>query len=77
MDAYRSPDARYTNSRNVDYRAKLQATIQSMQQANNPANPTCECGSPMALRVGSYGSFYGCSRYPRCCKTRKIGEVQQ
>ena len=73
MDAYRSPDALHQRSQ-CDYRAKLQETIQSMQQANTP---TCACGSPMVLRVGSYGSFYGCSRYPRCCNTRKIGEVQQ
>ena len=31
------------------------------------AQPTCpKCGSPMALRSGPYGQFYGCTRYPSC-----------
>ncbi len=25
-----------------------------------------ECGAPMILRKGSYGSFYGCSKFPKC-----------
>lgn len=24
------------------------------------------CGAPLKLRYGSYGSFYGCSQYPKC-----------
>jgi ssDNA-binding Zn-finger/Zn-ribbon topoisomerase 1 len=28
---------------------------------------TCpECGSPMVLRDGKYGKFYGCINYPEC-----------
>lgn len=35
--------------------------------------PTClRCGSPMRLRSGRYGQFWGCSRYPGCKGTRKI-----
>ncbi len=31
------------------------------------AQPTCpRCGSPMSLRSGPYGQFYGCTRYPTC-----------
>lgn len=29
-----------------------------------------DCGSPMALRSGKFGEFYGCTAYPRCTTTR-------
>lgn len=29
-----------------------------------------KCGSPMVLRSGPYGRFYGCSRYPSCTGKR-------
>ena len=33
---------------------------------------TCpRCGSPLVLRAGRYGNFYGCMRYPSCKYTRK------
>lgn len=32
----------------------------------------CEvCGSDMILRIGRYGSFYACSRYPECTFTKQ------
>jgi len=37
-----------------------------------PGIACLRCGSPMALRVGKYGRFYGCSTFPRCKGTRKI-----
>ena len=41
---------------------KLEDTIKKIQ-----GNKTCpECGSPMVLRKGRYGSFWGCSNYPKC-----------
>ncbi len=30
----------------------------------------CRCGGRWVLRSGAFGSFYGCSRYPRCRATR-------
>lgn len=30
------------------------------------------CGSEMKLREGNYGTFWGCTRYPKCLGTRKI-----
>jgi len=30
-----------------------------------------KCGSPMVPRRGKFGTFYGCSRYPKCHGTRK------
>ena len=37
-------------------------------QGRNKRIP-CQCGGYMVLRVGKYGSFYGCSNYPRCKRT--------
>jgi len=28
--------------------------------------PTCYCGSPMHLRDGKWGKFWGCSDWPQC-----------
>jgi superfamily I DNA/RNA helicase len=33
---------------------------------------TCACGGRWVKRSGRYGPFYGCSRYPRCRRTRSI-----
>lgn len=30
----------------------------------------CPCGGRFVLRNGRYGRFYGCTRYPRCRRTR-------
>ena len=30
------------------------------------------CGKPLALRHGKYGSFYGCSAYPKCKFTKPV-----
>ncbi|NBH14698.1 DNA polymerase III subunit epsilon [Lachnospiraceae bacterium] len=32
-----------------------------------------KCGAEMVKRSGKFGEFYGCSDYPRCRGTRKIG----
>jgi ssDNA-binding Zn-finger/Zn-ribbon topoisomerase 1 len=38
-------------------------------------NPQCpRCNSPMVLRHGKCGRFYGCSRYPECRGTREVSE---
>jgi restriction system protein len=37
--------------------------------------PHCEkCGSPMRVRKGYRGSFWGCSKYPKCKFTRDIAK---
>lgn len=33
----------------------------------------CACGGHWVLRNGRYGKFYGCSRFPRCRRTRRFG----
>ncbi len=32
------------------------------------------CGNPMVLKKGRFGPFYGCSNYPTCHGTRRIGK---
>lgn len=39
-------------------------------------SPTCPaCSSPMRLRQGSFGKFWGCTSYPSCRKTVKFTET--
>lgn len=38
----------------------------------------CEnCGRPMVLKKGRFGTFYACSGYPDCKTTKKIGAAEQ
>ena len=38
----------------------------------------CEnCGRPMVLKKGRFGTFYACSGYPDCKTTKRIGEARE
>jgi len=42
------------------------------EKATADPNITCPlCNSPMVLRKGNYGRFYGCSKFPSCRGTRQ------
>ncbi|MGV6821249.1 MAG: type I DNA topoisomerase [Parvularcula sp.] len=38
--------------------------------------PTCKEGE-LSLKVGRFGAFIGCSRYPECRHTRPLGQLEQ
>ena len=39
-----------------------------------PTDEKCpDCGSPLVMRFGRYGSFLGCTNYPTCPYTRDVG----
>ena len=39
---------------------------------NPPPMPMCPvCNSSMTRRIGKFGPFWGCSRFPRCKGTRE------
>ena len=47
----------------TDFCNKLDASIKKLV----PTDKVCpECGSPMKLRKGPYGTFWGCTNYPKC-----------
>lgn len=35
------------------------------------------CGGQLVLRTGKYGSFYGCTNYPKCKFTQRYEEMLQ
>lgn len=39
----------------------------------SPGLKCSKCGSPMVLRTGKRGEFYGCSSFPKCRHTEKVG----
>ena len=38
--------------------------------------PTCKIGE-LSLKIGRFGAFIGCSRYPDCKHTRPLGQLEQ
>jgi len=46
--------------------------------AEQDAEEYCEnCGRPMVLKKGRFGTFYACSGYPDCKTTKQIGGTQR
>jgi DNA topoisomerase-1 len=58
-----------------DYTRDLAAGAAAGTPESEPAEiPPCEkCGKPMALKRSRFGPFYGCTGYPECRNTRRIG----
>ncbi|MCL0311693.1 type I DNA topoisomerase [Apilactobacillus sp. TMW 2.2459] len=60
--------------------SNAEINMASVQIKDEPAGFDCEiCGSPMVIKMGKYGKFYACSRFPDCRNTqaivKKIGVV--
>ncbi len=40
-----------------------------------PTEKTCpKCGAPLLIRLGKYGKFYACSKFPKCRYTESLEE---
>jgi DNA topoisomerase-1 len=47
--------------------------IEKVQIKDEPAGMDCDiCGAPMVIKLGRYGKFYACSRFPDCRNTKPI-----
>ena len=55
----------YTNTINIDSVDSL--TLEVSQQNICP-----KCGGGLSLKKGKYGTFYGCSNFPKCRYTKKV-----
>ena len=55
---------------NVDEQTKKRHVKQVQQQTHGDTCPFCGC--QLVIRQGKYGSFIGCSAYPRCKYVRKM-----
>lgn len=56
--------------------ARLRDAIAAMQQAQSNEDVICpQCGALMVVRHGPHGPFLGCSSFPQCRCTRRIGDV--
>ncbi|MFC1890745.1 topoisomerase DNA-binding C4 zinc finger domain-containing protein, partial [Thermodesulfobacteriota bacterium] len=45
--------------------------VQTRSEVEKSSLECPRCNSPMVLKKGRYGKFYGCSTYPKCRGTRK------
>ncbi|EHL95905.1 DNA topoisomerase I [Lentilactobacillus parafarraginis F0439] len=47
--------------------------MEKVQIKDEPAGFNCDiCGAPMVIKMGRYGRFYACSRFPDCRNTKAI-----
>ena len=57
-------------SKEVD---NAQVKMDKIKIKDEPAGIDCEiCGAPMVIKLGRYGKFYACSRFPDCRNTKAI-----
>ena len=53
--------------------AHAEIGIEKIQIKDEPAGFNCDiCGAPMVIKMGRYGKFYACSRFPDCRNTKAI-----
>ncbi|KRM56007.1 type I DNA topoisomerase [Lacticaseibacillus sharpeae] len=53
--------------------ASAETGIEKVQLKDEPAGFNCDiCGAPMVIKMGRYGKFYACSRFPDCRNTKAI-----
>ena len=64
------PDCRYTS----DYTRDEKGLIQPVKRVEDEVTdiPCDKCGAPMAKKVGKFGSFLACTKYPDCKHTRSL-----
>ncbi len=47
--------------------------VDKIEMKDELAGTDCEiCGAPMVIKMGRYGKFYACSRFPNCRNTKAI-----
>ena len=47
--------------------------VAKIQMKDELAGIDCDiCGAPMVVKMGRYGKFYACSRFPNCRNTKAI-----
>jgi restriction system protein len=59
----------------ISINPKVKTQIVQQRPIPNSESPALKCsrsGSPMVLRTGKRGSFYGCSKFPKCRYTKDV-----
>lgn len=52
---------------------KADAEMEKIEIKDEPAGIDCDlCGAPMVYKMGKYGKFLACSRFPDCRNTKAI-----
>jgi len=67
------PDCTYTRELTVDLPDVDKADLSEQGEEEYCQN----CGRPMVLKKGRFGTFYACSGYPDCKTTKQIGGAQK
>lgn len=57
--------------------ARAEKSMPDIRTQGQPTDETCEqCGAAMLIKVGRFGMFLACSRYPACSGTRELDQPE-
>ena len=58
---------------NAKFTADVEDKLDQIKMKDELAGMDCDiCGAPMVVKMGRYGKFYACSRFPECRNTKAI-----
>jgi len=59
----------------ADHLAKKYEEVSKKEFTEKPTEKKCpKCGAPLLIRLGKYGKFYACSKFPECRYTESLEE---
>lgn len=67
-----------TNTREVNVNVAKLEDGEKIELTEQDAEEYCvNCGRPMVLKKGRFGTFYACTGYPDCKTTKQIGQAEK
>src|SRR6185437_7468094 len=56
---------------------RAQVEMENIKVNGKPTTEVCEkCGAPMVIKVGQFGPFLACTKYPECTNTRELEKTE-
>ncbi|HEY7791367.1 MAG TPA: type I DNA topoisomerase [Vicinamibacterales bacterium] len=56
---------------------RAQVEMENIKVNGKPTSEVCEkCGAPMVIKVGQFGPFLACTKYPECTNTRELEKTE-
>lgn len=59
-----------------DFYIPFKLSMKNAEEKGDIPEIICDkCGAPMAMKIGRFGAFFGCTRYPECDNTKTLKQL--